>query len=111
VYQDKRIIEHPDFGTPLAGLAIPRWDELLLLAARCQELAPLGYLGVDMVLDATLGPLVLELNARPGLGIQIANGRGLRGTLDAIDAAVPLPSEPVARAALAREIWSCRHAV
>ena len=104
VCNDKRILEHPDFGTPLAGLTIPHWDELVLLAARCQELAPLGYLGVDMVLDAELGPLVLELNARPGLGIQIANGRGLRGIFDAIDQAMPLPSEPALRAALAREI-------
>jgi len=105
VCQNRRITEHPDFGTLLGGLAIPDWDELLLLAARCQELAPLGYLGVDLVLDAELGPLVLELNARPGLSIQIANGRGLRGTLNAIDAVAPLPTDPVARIALTREIF------
>ncbi len=104
VFNDKRILEHPDFGTPLAGLKIPHWDDLVVLAARCQELAPLGYLGVDMVLDAELGPLVLELNARPGLGIQIANGRGLRGIFDAIDRADPLPAEALQRATLAREI-------
>lgn len=104
VCHDRRIAEHPDFGTPLSGLTIPHWDELLLLAARCQELAPLGYLGVDMVLDADLGPLVLELNARPGLAIQIANGRGLRQTLDAIDTAGPLTIDPTARAALTRDI-------
>ncbi|MCB1746646.1 MAG: alpha-L-glutamate ligase-like protein [Gammaproteobacteria bacterium] len=110
VCKNHRIVEHPDFGTALAGLVIPGWDDLLLLAARCQELAPLGYLGVDMVLDAELGPLVLELNARPGLAIQIANGRGLRGTLDAIDASEPLPVDPAARAALAREVFlgQCR---
>ncbi len=104
VYNDNRILEHPDYGTTLAGLAIPHWDNLVELAARCQELAPLGYLGVDMVLDAELGPLVLELNARPGLGIQIANGHGLRPIFEAIDRAMPLPSEPAQRAALAREI-------
>jgi alpha-L-glutamate ligase-like protein len=104
VYQNRRILEHPDFGTQLAGLQIPGWDDLLLLAARCQELAPLGYLGVDIVLDAELGPLVLELNARPGLAIQIANGRGLRPTFDAIDAAAPLPADPAGRVALTRRI-------
>jgi alpha-L-glutamate ligase-like protein len=104
VCNDKRILEHPDFGTLLAGIAIPHWEELVLLAARCQELAPLGYLGVDLVLDAELGPLVLELNARPGLGIQIANGRGLRRIFDAVDRAAPLPSEPMLRAKLARDI-------
>ncbi len=106
VCKDHRIVEHPDFGTPLRGLVIPGWDQLLLLAARCQDLAPLGYLGVDIVLDAELGPLVLELNARPGLGIQIANGRGLRGTLDAIDRAAPLPTDAEARVALTRDIAS-----
>ena len=85
VCDNKRISEHPDFDTPLAGLQIPHWDDILLMAARCQTLAPLGYLGVDLVLDAELGPLVLELNARPGLAIQIANGRGLENILDRID--------------------------
>ncbi len=91
VCNDHRIAEHPDFETELAGHQIPGWDNLILLAARCFELAPLGYLGVDIVLDAELGPLVLELNARPGLAIQIANGRGLAHTLDAIDALNPIP--------------------
>ena len=35
------------------------------------------YLGVDLVLDQDQGPLLLELNARPGLAIQIANADGL----------------------------------
>jgi alpha-L-glutamate ligase-like protein len=45
-------------------------------AARAYELCGLGYVGVDLVLDKNLGPLILELNARPGLAIQIANGNG-----------------------------------
>ncbi len=104
VCHDQRIEEHPDYGTALTGLKIPGWETLLPLAARCQDLAPLGYLGVDLVLDAALGPLVLELNARPGLGIQIANGRGLRGVLDAIDAAEPESRDFDGRAVLARAI-------
>ena len=50
---------------------------MLELSARCYDLTGLGYLGVDVVLDAHRGPMMLELNARPGLSIQIANGRGL----------------------------------
>lgn len=105
VCQNHRVHEHPDFGTALGGLVIPGWPELLLLAARCQELAPLGYLGVDMVLDAELGPLILELNARPGLGIQIANGRGLRGALNFIDAASPLTGDAQVRVAVMRAYY------
>tara|TARA_R110002072_G_scaffold27575_3_gene89744 strand:+ start:3236 stop:4183 length:948 start_codon:yes stop_codon:yes gene_type:complete len=92
VCKDRRISEHPDFGSVLGNVQIPGWQDLLLLSARCYELAPLGYLGVDIVLDAELGPLVLELNARPGLAIQIANGAGLKHRLDAIDKIDALPA-------------------
>ncbi|MCC7257499.1 MAG: alpha-L-glutamate ligase-like protein [Gammaproteobacteria bacterium] len=82
--------EHPDTGTPIAGLAIPRWDYLLTLAARCYELTGLGYVGVDIVLDRQYGPLILELNARPGLNIQICNRAGLRHRAER---ALALPEE------------------
>lgn len=76
--------EHPDTGEPIAGISIPQWVHCLLLAARCYELTGLGYLGVDIVLDRSLGPLILELNARPGLNIQIANKMGLKDRLQRI---------------------------
>jgi alpha-L-glutamate ligase-like protein len=69
---------HPDLDCDVGGRAIPGWDAMLTIAARCYDAIPLGYLGVDLVLDAERGPLVLELNARPGLTIQLANRRGLR---------------------------------
>ncbi len=69
--------EHPDTGSPVVGLKMPHWEAMLDIAARCYEITGLGYLGVDLVLDATLGPLILEMNARPGLNIQIANAAGL----------------------------------
>lgn len=78
--------EHPDSGHPIAGLQIPGWEGLLSIAARAYDMTGLGYLGVDLVLDRTLGPLMLELNARPGLNIQIANGRGLWARLRTVDA-------------------------
>jgi glutathione synthase/RimK-type ligase-like ATP-grasp enzyme len=65
---------------------VPFWEAMLLIAARCYDAVPLGYLGVDIVLDAELGPLVLELNARPGLSIQLANRRGLRPLMEAVAA-------------------------
>ncbi|MBB6094338.1 alpha-L-glutamate ligase-like protein [Povalibacter uvarum] len=71
------VTHHPDTSNPVAGLQIPDWDVILDISARCYELTGLGYIGVDIVLDRDLGPLVLELNARPGLAIQIANRQGL----------------------------------
>jgi D-alanine-D-alanine ligase-like ATP-grasp enzyme len=56
---------------------MPHWQTMLSIAAHCYEITGLGYLGVDLVLDAELGPLILEMNARPGLNIQIANDAGL----------------------------------
>lgn len=81
VCQEMSIDEHPDTGEKVGGLAIPEWDSLLRRAARCQEITGLGYMGVDIVLDREHGPLVLELNARPGLSIQIANRAGLNTRL------------------------------
>jgi alpha-L-glutamate ligase-like protein len=107
VCKDRRVVEHPDFGSHLADIQIPGWQNLLLLSARCYELAPLGYLGVDIVLDAELGPLVLELNARPGLAIQIANGRGLQHRFDVIDGITPLPGKAEDRVEIVKLISEC----
>jgi alpha-L-glutamate ligase-like protein len=78
------VTQHPDTGAELGGLQVPGWQKIMLMAARCYELTGLGYLGVDIVLDVRKGPLMLELNARPGLNIQIANGEGIVGRLRAI---------------------------
>ena len=80
------VATHPDTGHAIAGFEVPHWGRILSMAAHCYEAVELGYLGVDIVLDRDLGPLILELNARPGLNIQLANRRGLRSRLNAIDA-------------------------
>ena len=85
VQHDKPVSHHPDTGKELAQLQVPYWRQLLLLASRGFEVSQMGYLGVDIVLDKNLGPLLLELNARPGLAIQVANGMGLKPRLKAID--------------------------
>jgi alpha-L-glutamate ligase-like protein len=69
--------KHADTGAAVIGFELPGWDEILALAARASEISGLAYVGVDVVLDAERGPLLLELNARPGLAIQVANNEGL----------------------------------
>jgi len=76
---------HPDTDMPLSGVRIPCWEKILSIAARCADAVALGYLGVDIALDAETGPYVLELNARPGLSIQLANRRGLRPLIAAAE--------------------------
>jgi len=81
------VSRHPDTGGPVAGIAVPHWSRALELAVRAADTTRLGYLGADLVLDRARGPVLLELNARPGLAIQLANRDGLRRRLTLIDAA------------------------
>lgn len=67
-----------------SNIKIPEWSNVLSLAVRAQQVTGLGYLGIDIVLAKNKGPIVLELNARPGLGIQIANLNGLKERLKRI---------------------------
>lgn len=98
---------HPDLGVPLAGVVVPCWRDVLLLAARAADAIGLGFVGVDLVLDARHGPLVLELNARPGLSIQLANRTGLRPLLATLAAVTP-PPKVAARVALAQRLNALR---
>jgi alpha-L-glutamate ligase-like protein len=82
IWRDRSIVLHPDTQQPLSAIQVPDWSDILLLAARSSDAIPLGYFGIDVVIDVHLGPVILELNARPGLSIQLANHRGLRRTLD-----------------------------
>ncbi|STX30129.1 glutathione synthase/ribosomal protein S6 modification enzyme [Legionella beliardensis] len=76
VFHNDTIDYHPDTLKQINDVTVPHWDKILEIAASCYELTGLGYLGVDIVLDNDHGPLMLELNARPGLNIQIANREG-----------------------------------
>ncbi|MDY6890593.1 MAG: alpha-L-glutamate ligase-like protein [Pseudomonadota bacterium] len=83
---DRPLTHHPETGLALNSIAIEHWQHLLIMASSCHEAIGLGYMGVDLVVDAQRGPLLLELNARPGLAIQIANGKGLLPRLRAVEA-------------------------
>jgi predicted ATP-grasp superfamily ATP-dependent carboligase len=83
VLGNRSIDVHPDSGAPLRGARVPCWEPLLELARRAAQSIRLGYVGVDLCLDRSRGPLVIEINARPGLNIQLANLAGLRVRLTA----------------------------
>jgi alpha-L-glutamate ligase-like protein len=91
--QRNRLVEcHPDTGRPVVGMRVPYWNDVLAMSRRVAEAVGLGYIGVDIVVDAERGPMLLEANARPGLAIQIANGRGLLPRLQAIDDLLDRPA-------------------
>jgi alpha-L-glutamate ligase-like protein len=80
-----KIIEYiPDTRMLLSGIKIPYWNDILTLAVRAQEISGLGFLGADIAIDKVKGPVIIELNARPGLSIQIANLAGLKKRLQKI---------------------------
>ncbi len=86
VHHDRVVSRHPDTNNPIEGIIIPHWNQILEIAALSYEMTGLGYIGVDVVIDREKGPMILEFNARPGLSIQIANGRGLLPRLSGVDA-------------------------
>jgi alpha-L-glutamate ligase-like protein len=85
---DRPVSVHPDTGRELLDIKIEGWQQMLHLSASCYEVSGLGYLGADVVLDYHRGPMILELNARPGLAIQTANRMGLLPRLQAVEAIV-----------------------
>ena len=87
VWHNSIVTQHPDTLAEVRGVQIPHFDRMLEIAAGCNGMTGLGYVGVDLVLDRDKGPLMLELNARPGLNIQIANRTGLAKRLAAVDRA------------------------
>lgn len=101
--------DHPDTGALISGLRIPQWDFILQSAARGYEVTGLGYLGVDIVIDRDHGPLILEMNARPGLNIQIANNNGLAHCVGRIDEIYDSSEDPQERARVSRREFAAGH--
>jgi alpha-L-glutamate ligase-like protein len=104
VCMDRAVTHHPDTGQAIAGLEIPFWNDLLAAAMKLADGLELGYIGVDFVVDAAVGPVVLEANARPGLNIQVANRRGLRPRLAYLDAQPTARLAPERRGELIEEL-------
>lgn len=104
ILRGRAVAENPDTGTRVLGCAVPAWDQVLETAVRATDETGLGYVGADVVVDATRGPMILEMNARPGLAIQLANGAGLLRRLEAVDALAGSARPLLARIAAGREI-------
>jgi alpha-L-glutamate ligase-like protein len=103
VLSNRFVERHPDTDVPLVGMRVPYWERVLEMSRKVAEAVGLGYVGVDIVVDADEGPMLLEANARPGLAIQIANNQGLVPRLEEIDEELRCPRRPrEERAVIAR---------
>jgi len=106
VHGSRVITHHPDTNNPVAGISVPFWEQMLFVAAKAFDMTGLGYLGVDLVIDRDRGPLLLELNARPGLQIQVANRSGLYARLEQVERApADIFATPETRVAWARDVF------
>ncbi len=66
-------------------LRLPWWDKALALAVKAQQITKIWYLWCDIVLDKSKWPLVLELNIRPWLEVQMANLSALKDRLKKVE--------------------------
>jgi len=73
VHHDRQISYIPGTRLSPSGIKIPDWNNILELAIRAQKAVGCNFVGADISIDGDRGPILLELNARPGLAIQIAN--------------------------------------
>jgi len=93
--QHNKFIRALPNGEKVNKIAMPDWDDILLTASRAQHASQIKFLAVDIGLTET-GIKVLELNARAGLGVQIANQVPLKRRLDkVIDLTVASPEKGV----------------
>lgn len=103
---NNRVIEkHPDFDIEFRSQEIPYWKEALILATQCSNLVSIGYLGIDIVIHPILGPQLLEMNARPGLSIQLANKAGLIPRLNQLKHLDPFKMTVEERVSLSQELF------
>lgn len=82
--QYHNIIEQLPHGGSPSGHKIPYWDDILLICSKIQQITNIGYLAVDITIDEQLGPALLEVNARAGLMVQVANLAPLRSRLERV---------------------------
>lgn len=75
----------PGTKRKLNGIKIPKWTSLLKTAVFAAEVSGLRYGGIDVFVHPEKGPMIVELNANPGLEIQIANQDGLRRRLERVE--------------------------
>lgn len=85
IYRGRTIETLPHKQLRVAGLRLPYWSDVLHTAVKATSVTGLPYAGVDIAIDRDDGPLILEINAHPGLDIQLANMAPLRSRLKRVE--------------------------
>lgn len=65
-------------------IKLPFWDDVLRIAVSVQKHTKIKFLWCDIVLDKEFWPLLLEMNVRPWLEIQVVNRTPLKTRLEKV---------------------------
>lgn len=84
IQNDSLITTLTDLKLSLRGLQIPQWEKILQISVEATIASGLNYCGVDVAIDKERGPVIVELNAHPGLSIQNCNLIPLRERLNRV---------------------------
>lgn len=82
ILHDRPVDYVPNTRLILSGVKISEWKRILDIAIEAQIISGLGFAGVDIAIDRDKGPVIFEINARPGLSIQLANRAPLKERLE-----------------------------
>lgn len=66
-------------------IKLPFWDKVLEIAVSVQETTWIRYLWCDIVLDKELWPIILEMNIRAWLEVQVTNLSPLKARLEKVE--------------------------
>ena len=102
-FQGKYIAFYPQTRYLISGLKIPFFRKILKLASEVAGIFSLKLCGVDISIDREKGPLILEVNSRPGLSIQLANKAGLEERIRRVEGLKVKSSEKAVR--IAQELF------
>lgn len=79
-YQDGQLQKN----NPYFNFQVPFYSEALQMAVKIAEITNISFFGCDIAISKN-GPVLIELNSKPGLKIQYVNNIGLKYRLEKID--------------------------
>lgn len=85
ITSNSKILKSISWIGDIRWIILPHWDKVLTLAVKVQQITNIWYIGCDIVLDKIEGPLLLEMNVRPWLEVQIANMSALKTRLERVE--------------------------
>jgi len=85
ITQHSKIVKSVPGIWDIRWLVLPNWDKMLNMAVSVQKETGIWYLGCDIVMDNRDWPLLLEINIRPGLEVQVANLARLKDRLERVE--------------------------